>query len=325
MNTSEEQKTKKPRTERFWAFLKNLFLVVIILQIAPLIISNVFTTIKETLKPKAHVGLLKITGIIHDSSFYTKHIEKCEKDPEIKALFIKIESPGGMPGTAQALYNEINAFKKKKPVIVLVENVCASAGYYVASAANTIIASPSSLVGSIGVLMQIPNVKKLLDNWNVSIGYIQSGKYKTAGSPTKEMSKEEEVYLQKLSNSAYLQFVKDIAQSRNLSDKAQEKWANGQIFMGNQALELKLIDQIGSHREAIKAIKKLAKIDEKQDIKFVPAEKASGGLMKLLMGSDEEYSSDGNSFSTKVALFLNDVYKNFIHAQAQEQNNITLA
>lgn len=323
METTEHSH-KKPRSERFWAFLKNLLLVIIILQIAPLLIGNIFTAIKDAMKPKTQIGLLKITGVIHDSSFYTKHIEKCEKDPEIKALFIKIESPGGMPGTAQALYNEINAFKKKKPVIVLVENVCASAGYYVAAAANTIIASPSSLVGSIGVLMQIPNVKKLLNNWNISVDYIQSGKYKTAGSPVKEMTPEEEIYLQKLSNSAYSQFIKDIAQSRNLSDKDQEKWANGQVFMGNQALELKLIDQIGSHRDAIQAIKKLAKIDEKQELKFIPAEKPSGGLMKLLMGSDEEYSEEGSSFSSSVAHFLNDVYKSFVHTQAQEQNNITL-
>jgi len=310
--------TNKKKGLSFYGILKTVFLLLIIASVAPQIIKNLVTNVQETVQPKVHVGYIKIHGFIKDSSFYSKRIEEFEKDDDIKALLVKVDSPGGVPGAAQALYNELNKFKKKKPIVVLVENVCASAAYYIASAANTIVSNPSSLVGSIGVLMQMANVKELLNSWKIYPSYIQSGKFKTAGSPVKEMTPEEKQYLQNLSDSAYKQFTQDIANSRKLSLTKKSQWADGKIFTGTQALKLKLIDKIGSYRDAKDTIKELAKIDKDKEIKFIPATKVSG-LKKLLVG-EEDYGSGAQEHAQSLGTFLSYVYKSFIHAQTTENH-----
>ena len=155
------------RSSSFFSFLKNLFIILLILQFAPTIISNVKDSVTDALFPKAQVGYMSLSGFIKDATFYTKKLEEFEKSPDIKALLLKIDCPGGLPGSSQSIFNELKKFKKKKPVVALVENMCASAAYYIASAADKIVSNPSSLIGGIGVVMHLPNVKELLDSWKV--------------------------------------------------------------------------------------------------------------------------------------------------------------
>jgi protease IV len=306
----------------FFNFLKNVFFFLLILQFAPSIISSLRETAEDILYPKEQVGYLKIEGLIRDSTFYTKRIEEFEKNSSIKALLVKIDCPGGFPASSQAIFNELKKFKKKKPIIALIENVCASGAYYIASAANKIIANPSSLVGSIGVVAQIPNIKGLLDTWNIKFNYIQSGKYKTTGVPMKELSKEDTDYMQKLSDDTYNQFVNDIAQSRNLSKENYVSWADGKIFTGNQALRLKLIDQLGSFRDAVDVVKELANI--KDEIKFMTLKPHSKGLVGFLIGNDDDYASSEHLASDMVATFLNNVSCKFVQKQGVKNDEIAL-
>ncbi len=315
-------RNRRPRRS-FSDILKNLFFIILILQFAPTMIVGIKTAIQETVSPKAKVGYLTVRGMISNSTFYTKKIEEFEKNPNIQALVLKIESPGGLPGSAQAIFNELQEFKKKKPIIAFVENMGASAAYYVAAAANKIIANPSSLVGSIGVLMQIPNVKGLLDSWKVNVKHIQSGKFKTAGSPVKESSQEELNYLQSLANSSYKQFISDIARSRQLSLKDHTKWANGKVFTGTQALELKLIDQIGSFRTVKDEIRKIAEIPDDQEIKFISGKKRPSGLLRFLVG-DEEHGSELAGIAESSATFLHNVYSKFVSKEINEKQAVTL-
>jgi protease IV len=252
--------------------------------------------------------------MITDSTFYVKQIKKFLDDDEIKALFLKIDCPGGTPGASQAVFEEIKNFKKYKPVVVLTENVCASGGYYMAAAANKIISPASALVGSIGVYLQLPNVKKLLENWNINFEFIQSGEYKTAGNPLKEVTDKDISYLQNISDGSYKEFIKDMANSRNLDITKEKTWANGKVFLATKGKELGLIDEIGAETKAIEILKDIAGIEDK--IKFIKPKQVKG-FMKLFM-SNEDLEEQG--VASKGANFLSElIYK--IYLNLSSKNN----
>lgn len=278
----------------FSSILKNIFFLLLIIQFIPGVISTVSESIESVVSPKTHVGYLKIDGKIDNAAFYAKRIEEFEKNELVKAVLVKVESPGGLPGSSQAIFKELKRLKEKKPVVALVENICASGGYYIAAAADKIVASPSALIGSIGAVSQIPNVKGLLDSWNVRMNYITAGKYKAVGAPARELTPDEQAYLQELANDTHQQFIKDIATSRNISMSQHKTWANGQVFTGNQALKLKLIDETGSFRDAVAIIKELASIEG--EVKLVSIKKKARGLLRYFVG-DEDYTTE---YASKV-------------------------
>ena len=168
----------------------------------------------------------------------------------------------------------LNALKKKKPIVALIENVCASAAYYIALSAHDIIASPSSLVGSIGVVIQIPSLKELAQKYNVKVDYIYSGAYKTSGALFSELTEEQRKHLQEVGDSTYEQFVADVAKHRKLNLAQKDLWANGKVFSGTQAKELGLIDDIGALSLAKKRLlERIAQYGMKahEEVKFIPA------------------------------------------------------
>jgi protease-4 len=287
----------------FFDILKNLFWLLIILQFAPVIIANLKNTFEDIATPKAHIGYLNVNGIITDSTYYIKNIKKFLKTPYIKGLLVKIDSPGGLPGSAQTIFNEIKKFREKKPAVAFIENVGTSAAYNVAIGCSYVVCAPSALVGSIGVWLQVPpNVQKLAEDWKIKFRNIQSGKYKTSGSPFKPMTEEEKKLLQSVSDDSYNQFVKDVAQNRGLSAKNHTKWADGKVFTGNQAFKLKLVDKVGSRQDAIDKLKKEAMID--REIKLVRPRRKSK-FMRLF--GEDDYDSDP-SFSSMVSSFIADVF-----------------
>lgn len=310
-----EHGTKRSKMDNFFNVIKNLFWILLVLSIAPMMLSGLKTSVEDMLFPKVHVGYLVINGEIKDSAYYVKKIEEFSKATDIKALLLKINSPGGYSGSSQVIFNELKKLSEKKPVVAWIENTGASGAYYVALAAHSIIASPISLVGSIGVFMELPNVKELLSSWKVDYRYVQSGAYKTTGSMVKDLSEKELEYLQALSDDQYDQFIKDVAACRHLSIKDHEVWANGKAFTGNQALKLKLVDKLGSYTDAIAEVKRLAKIEE--EIKLIQPKRPSN-LMRLL-SSDDEIGQDSMSVSDSVAGFLSDVCDKFSLKQTQKQ------
>jgi protease-4 len=312
-----EHEQKRSRSETFFNFIKNLFIVLLFLQFAPSIISGIKSTLVDTIAPKTHVGYLTINGPITDAAFYVKKIDDMAKDTEIKALFLRINSPGGYAGSSQAIFNEVKKFRVKKPVVALIENMGASGAYYIAAAANSIVASPMAMVGSIGVLMELPNVKDLLLSWKVQYRYVQSGTYKTAGSMVKELTKDELEYLQRMSDDNYAQFTKDVAESRKLSAKDHKRWADGQVLTGNQAFKLKLVDKLGSYNDAITEIKRLAKVPATDEIRLVPAKRPTG-LARLLGSEEDEMGGDQLSAATQVAGFMGAVYHAFVTQQTTQ-------
>ena len=296
-NNSKEKKSS------FFDIIKNFFWLLIFLQFAPVLFSSLKNTLEDIVSPKTHIGLLNLNGLITDSTFYVKNIQKFLKSPQIKALLVKVNSPGGFPGSSQAIFNELNKFKTKKPVVAFIENMGTSGAYNVAIACNHIVSSPSALVGNIGVWLQVPpNVKELAEDWKIKFRNIYSGSYKTSGSPFKEMTAAERQHLPGVSDDTYNQFVNDVAQSRNLSLKNHLAWADGKVFTGNQALKLKLVDQLGSQQDAIDEIKKQAMIET--EVKLIQPRRPSGFMR--MFGAQDGTDSDG-SFSSLAANFITEV------------------
>lgn len=305
------EQNRPAKTYSWFNGIKNIFWVLVILQFAPMMIINFKKTIQEAIAPQPKIGFLSINGMIADSSFFLKNIKKFSKADDVKGLLIKIDSGGGYPGSGQMIFSELNRFKQKKPIVVIVENVCASAAYLIACAANKIVAPSASMIGSIGSFMQVPDAKGLMNDWKVDMHHIASGKYKAAGSPFRALTDEEQKYLQEVCDDSYHQFIHDVVQSRKLDIQEAEQWAQGRVMMASKALQFNLIDQLGSYNDALDELKKLANIQGRVKLLRV---KQPGGIMSLLAGSDD-LDVEAPSFAQKVACFLSETWSSFCSHQ----------
>lgn len=273
---------------RFYDYLKNIFLVLILLQIAPPLIQGIRDQYKDLLEPKTKVGVIQLRGVLYEAAPYVNGLQKLFKDTDIKAILLKVECPGGASGTGETIFNEIQALKQEypKPVIVLVENVSASAAYWISCAGDHIIAPSTSLIGSIGAyfpyLFQLNN---FIEGYNIQYKAIKAGTYKTAGDPFVGMTPAEQAYLQQVIDNTYVQFTKSVAQCRKLSLAKTNEWADGKIFTGAQAKELGLIDEIGSLHHATAVIKAKAAIEG--EIEWVHYKKDQGFLARMFSSNDD--------------------------------------
>lgn len=274
-----------PKQFSFSKLLKNLLIIVIIIQFIPGVISFVREEFDSTVNTKPQIGLLSIDGMISDSTFLTKRIEEFEKNSHIKAVLVKINSQGGTSGASEAVFKEILRLKKAKPVVAWIENVGASGGYWIACGAHKIVSVGTAMVGSIGVMSMIPNVKGLLESCQIKIVNPTAGKFKSIGFPANDLTTEHLAFLQGLLNDTYTQFTTSVAQQRNISIEMVDQWADGKIFTGSQALALNLVDAIGSFSDAVEIAKEHANI--KGDVKLVVLKKRQSKLMQLLMGKEE--------------------------------------
>jgi protease IV len=269
-------------------YAKYAFLTLLFLSIAPGLLINVGKQYSQLLEPKTHVGVIELDGVLTDSNPISTQLTKLFKDPNIKAIMLKIDCNGSSAGTGYAIYHEIIELKKKfhKPVIALIENICASGGYWIACATDHIIAPSTAIVGSIGVTFQyLFEFPKLLEQYNIGYNSITAGKYKAIGDHFKTMTDDEISLLQALIDDTYKQFTQSVAQSRNLPMDTVNNWANGKIFTGHQAQELGLIDQIGSLQDAIEIIKQKALVIG--DIKWVK-QPSSRGLLHYLFDTNDQ-------------------------------------
>lgn len=292
-------------------FLTGLFLLLIFLQVAPPMVKNIKKQYERMLSPKTNIGVIKISGVLTNADYYNKYLNKYFKDPEIKAILIKMDCPGGASGTAQSIYQEILSLKAKhnKHIITLVENVCASGGYYIACATDNIIASPSSIIGSVGTSFQfLFQLKEFIENFKVKYKSLTAGKYKSTTDPFVDITPEQELMLNNVLQSSYEKFLQDVSTRRNLPIATKDKWAEGKIFTGTQALTLGMIDSVGSPYTAIQVLRDLALIDEKEEIIWVkpPEESTFSKLFGTNQQEDEE-----SPFSTSVNFGTNSLESNF--------------
>jgi protease-4 len=206
------------------------------------------------------VGVLQIDGAIDDSRAVLAELRRLREMPWVKAIVVRIDSPGGAVAPTQEIFEEIQRAKKKKPFIASMGSTAASGGYYIASACDQVLANAGTLTGSIGVIMQLTNVEELMKKVGVKGVNVKSGANKDLGSPFQPLSPEGRQILQALVDDVHSQFVVAVAQSRGMDEAAVRKLADGRIYSGAQAKELGLVDQIGTLEDAIEVAAKRAGI-----------------------------------------------------------------
>jgi protease IV len=195
-------------------------------------------------------------------------IRQAEKDG-VKGLLIKINSPGGTAAASQAVYQQLQEIKthSKVKIVAAMGDVAASGGYYIASAADMIVANPATLTGSIGVIAQFTKLQGLYDKLGLSTTVIKSGKHKDIGSPFRPTTPEETRILQEMIDDTYADFVKAVAQGRKMPEKRVRELADGRIYTGNQALKNKLVDRLGDYNFAMDQLKKMTQTGKDAKIK----------------------------------------------------------
>src|SRR5206468_8190878 len=199
-----------------------------------------------------------------------EELKKAEDDPNVKALIVRINSTGGTVTASDIMFKELDLFKKKAriPVIAVMMDVAASGGYYVALAADTIVAHPTTVTGSIGVLMVTLSAEGLLQKLGLATTTIKSAERKDMGSPLRALTDEERKIFQSVIDSLYGQFVEKLAENRKLGLEAARKVADGRIYTARQALDLKLIDRIGYMPDAIEAAKRAVGVEEARAVVY---------------------------------------------------------
>ena len=229
------------------------------------------------------VGVVEIEGAIADARDTIESIRRFRKDEDIKAIVIRIDSPGGAVGPSQEIYREIRKTVETKKVVASMGAVAASGGYYVACATDGIVANPGTITGSIGVIMGYTNFRQLLDKIGMVPVVIKSGPYKDTGSPTREMRDDEREILQSITSNIHEQFVTAIAEGRKMDRAQVEQVADGRIFTGEDAKSRGLVDRLGNFEDALEWAGELGGIDGEVVPVYARDEKLS--LLRYLMSS----------------------------------------
>jgi protease-4 len=214
------------------------------------------------------IALVKVEGMLITADTIVDEINNYADDSSVKAILIRIDSPGGGVVASQEIFNAVlNARKQgKKKVVISMGSVAASGGYYIAAAGDRIVANPGTLTGSIGVKMEFANIEKLLDKIGVRGMVVKAGEYKDMGSPFREMTEPEKKLLQAVIDDVHSQFIEAVAKGRNLPEADVKAIADGRIFTGRQALQLKLVDQLGDLEDSIRVAAELAGIKGKPKV-----------------------------------------------------------
>ena len=238
---------------------------------------------KDYFGKKNGIGIVEIKGIIFSSEELLEELRDFRENDAVKAIVVRLDSPGGAVGASQELFTEIRRTNKAKPVIASMGSVAASGAYYAALGAQKILASPGTLTGSIGVILKFANLEELFGKIGYRSEVVKSGKLKDIGSPERPLTPEERALLQGIIDNVHQQFIRDVATSRSLPEEKVKNLADGRIFSGEQAKNQGLIDQFGNFEDAIVLAAKTAGLDTQKPHLIYPREK-DFSLLNLLTG-----------------------------------------
>lgn len=273
--------------------------------------SNVFTEeVIETGSELKKIAVLDLNGVIQDTGGATsifstdgynhqafmKMLNQVKEDSTVKAVVIKVNTPGGGVVESAQIHDKIKEIQSeaKKPVYISMGGMAASGGYYISAPADKIYASPETLTGSLGVIMQSINYAGLAEKYGVDFVTIKSGPYKDIMSPTREMTEDERVILQSMIDNSYEGFVKIISEGRNIPVAKVKEIADGRVYDGRQAKEINLIDDFGYTEDVIKALKKDHKLEDAKVVKYTESF-GFGSMFKMgaekFIGPDVEMAS----------------------------------
>ncbi len=235
------------------------------------------------------VAVVELDGVIFSPKQIVPQLKKFADDDSVKAIIIHVNSPGGGVAASEEIYREVKRIRdeKKKRIVASIETVGASGAYYVASATNKIYADKGSIVGSIGVIAEWVNYGELLKWAKLNAITMKAGEFKDTGSPTREMTPAEREYMQGLIDNMHNQFIQAVADGRHAKESDIRAIANGKVWTGEQAADLKLVDQITDFEGAVKDTAQAVNITGEPTLVYPPKEKRSG--LDLLFGDVSDY------------------------------------
>ncbi|MBA4422720.1 MAG: signal peptide peptidase SppA [Syntrophus sp. (in: bacteria)] len=222
---------------------------------------------------QAKVGVVRVEGVIADSREIIEQIDELSDDDGIRAVVLRIDSPGGGVAASQEIHRAVRKLQTKKKVIVSMGSVAASGGYLIATAADRIVANPGTITGSISAVMHFADVQELMKKVGVRSSVVKSGKFKDIGSPVRDMTPEEKQLIQGLVDDIYDQFVRTVSEDRKIPLEKILSLADGRIFSGRQALHLKLVDELGGLQDAVLLAGRLAGIEGKPAVVYTAKKK----------------------------------------------------
>jgi protease-4 len=254
------------------------------LTVSLIALSLVFSLGKPAWLQPDRVGVLHLDGEITSDEAFLGDLDFLRGDPSVKAIVVRLDSPGGAVAPSQSIYQELKALREAGvPVVASLQSVGASGGYYVALAADTILALPGSITGSIGVLMEFPNTQPLMEKLGVSMEVVKSAEHKDIGSPFRAATEGDRAVLQAMIADVYDQFVDVVQEARGLTDTRVRELADGRIFSGRQAAADGLIDREGNLTDAIAVAGRMAGLGDEPETVSPPAPRAS--LLDVLLGA----------------------------------------
>jgi protease-4 len=235
---------------------------------------------------RERVGVVEIKGVLADSRTIIKQLDRYRDDSSIKAIVLRINSPGGAVGPAQEILREVEKIRPQKKIVASLGTVAASGGYYIASGADLIMANRGTATGSIGVIMQFTNVEGLTKKIGLDFFNLKAGRYKDVGSPFRPMTPEDKAYLQVLIDNIYQQFLNDVARNRKIPLAKLKVLAEGKVYTGEEAKQIGLVDEFGNLPDAIDKAGRLGGIKGKVEATY--PEKEGFSLLRLLLGQETE-------------------------------------
>jgi protease-4 len=234
--------------------IKKAFLIIFILVFIIFVASFLIGIVGQGFGEK--IGVVEIEGVIADGKDAMEDIVRFKEDDGIRGVIVRINSPGGSVGPSQEIYQELKKLAAKKKVYISASSVCASGGYYIASAGEKIYANPSTITGSIGVIMEQVVAEELLKKIGIQPNTLKAGKFKDVGSPFRKMKDDERAYFQQILDSIHEQFIKDVAEGRKMPFEQVKKLSDGRVYTGTQAKEFGLVDGIGTFYDTVDDMKK---------------------------------------------------------------------
>ena len=264
------------------------FAVAVLFAVSIKIAKSLIGGADTSLSSKEGVGLVEVKGMILDSKDTIRQLRHFLKQDGIKAVVLRVDSPGGIVAPSQEIFEEVRKFAAKKKIIVSMGSLAASGGYYISAPATIIYANPGTITASIGVILKLSNIEALMDKLGIKSYTLKTGKYKDSGSPLREFSPEDRAMLQSVIDNTHEQFIRAVAEGRKLPIEEVRKIADGRILSGEQAKGLKLVDRLGTLQDAIEEAGKLAGIKGEPEV-ILPPKKKLNYFDILADGMEEKF------------------------------------
>ena len=282
-------------------FLSAMVAIGMLFAVSMLIARMIMGTAETKLTDKEGIGLVEVRGMILDSKDTIRQLRYFLKQERVKAVVLRVDSPGGVVAPSQEIYDEVRKFAAKKKIIVSMGSLAASGGYYISAPATLIYANPGTITASIGVILKLSNIETLMDKIGIKSYTLKTGKFKDSGSPLRKLSNEDRAMLQAVIDNTHEQFVRAVAAGRKLPVEEVRKIADGRILSGEQAMGMKLVDRLGSLQDAVEEAGRLAGIKGEPEV-IQPPKKKIDYWDVLVDGMEEKFSGTLRSAGSGMRL-----------------------